>query len=81
MSNQHNCLSCGMPIESGPYCQYCADSDGKLHGFDESFQRMVQFMIRQRPGLSQAAAEKETLAYMASMPAWKDHPQVKKART
>ena len=41
----HACDSCGMPIESGHYCQYCD-------------------------------AERETIAYMSKMPAWKNHPEV-----
>lgn len=78
--NQHRCESCGMPIEAGPYCQYCSDAHGKLQPFEERFERMVQFMRRQDPGLAQDAAETRTLQYMATMPAWKDHPRVKAAR-
>jgi hypothetical protein len=71
------CESCGMPIETGRYCQYCSDEKGELQPFDERFARMVQFTQRQQPGLSRADAERQTLAYMAKMPAWKDHPRVK----
>ena len=71
------CESCGMPIESGPYCAYCVDETGKLQPFDERFARMVQWAQRHEPGLDRAAAEKKTLEYMATMPAWKDHPRVK----
>ena len=74
-----NCDSCGMPIEAGPYCNYCVDDHGKLQPFDERFERMVQWQMRQKPHLDRAQAEKETLAYMARMPAWKDHPRVKRA--
>jgi hypothetical protein len=38
---------------------------------------MVQWQLRQKPGTPRAQAEKETLAYMATMPAWKEHPRVK----
>jgi hypothetical protein len=72
----HNCQSCGMGIENGAYCRYCVDEQGKLQPFDERFERMVQWQLRQKPGLARATAEKETLAYMATMPAWKDHPRV-----
>ena len=41
MSN-HTCESCGMPIESGPYCQHCVDDKGSLMSFEERFERMVQ---------------------------------------
>jgi hypothetical protein len=50
-----------------------------LQTFEERFTRMVQWMTRQKRNLSQADAEKETLAYMSQMPAWKDHPKVKAA--
>jgi hypothetical protein len=65
-----------MPIESGPYGQYCVDDHGKLQAFDERFERMVQWQLRQKPGLARAQAERETLVYMAKMPAWRDHPRV-----
>ncbi len=51
------CESCGMPIESGPYCSYCVDESGKLQPFEERFERMVQFQLRQDPKLDRAAAE------------------------
>lgn len=70
----HNCESCGMPIENGRYCQYCVTEDGVLQDFDTRFERMVQW--RERRGSPRAQAETETLAYMAGMPAWKDHPRV-----
>lgn len=76
MSNS-NCQSCGMPIEVGIYCRYCSDEHGKLHSFEESLERMVQFTLRQKPALSRAEAERQTLNHMASMPAWRDHPKVK----
>lgn len=76
MSDKHNCQSCGMPIEAGPYCQYCADENGALHGFDETVVRMSQFMKRQTPGITDEKAEAMTLDYMATMPAWRDHPSL-----
>lgn len=74
--SEQACQSCGMKIESGPYCQYCVGADGKLQPFDERFERMVQWQMRQKQS-PRAQAEKETLAYMAKMPAWQDHPRVK----
>jgi len=73
------CTSCGMQIESGPYCQHCADTSGALLGFDEVFERMRQWARRQDPGLSDAEVDQSTLAYMRKMPAWADHPRVKTA--
>ena len=79
MSN-HMCESCGMPIEAGPYCHYCVDDKGTLQPFEERFERMVQWQRKREPGASQADLEKKTLAYMGTMPAWKDHPRVKAIR-
>ena len=71
----HNCESCGMPIESGPYCQYCVDEAGVLQDFPTRFERMVQW--QERRGSPRAQAEAETIVYMSKMPAWKDHPEVR----
>jgi hypothetical protein len=71
-----NCESCGMPVEAGPYCNYCTDDHGKLQPFDERFERMVQWQLG-REGGERADAEKKTRAYMATMPAWKNHPKLK----
>jgi hypothetical protein len=72
----HSCESCGMPIESGRYCAYCVDASGQLQDFDTRFERMVQWALREDSSLSRAAAEQRTLAYMARMPAWAQHPRV-----
>ncbi len=77
--SQNQCQSCSMPIESGLYCQYCTDDKGQLQPFEERFERMVQWTLRQKPGLSPAEAKKQTLAFMAGMPAWREHPQLKAA--
>jgi hypothetical protein len=74
---QHPCESCGMPIEAGPYCNYRVGSDGKLQPFDERFERMLQWQMRHNPQLDRPTAEKQTLSYMAKMPAWRDHPRIK----
>lgn len=72
----HKCESCGMPIETGRYCAYCVDETGALQDFDTRFGRMVDWQLRERGG-DRAQAEKDTLAYMATLPAWRDHPRVK----
>ncbi len=66
-----------MPIESGPYCDHCTDDSGSLQAFEERFERMKQWTGRERPELDPAGAEQATLAYMSSMPAWKDNPKLK----
>jgi hypothetical protein len=65
-----------MPIETGTYCQYCVTSTGELQPFEERFEKMVSFQMRQKPGLTRDAAERETRAFMAKMPAWKNHPRL-----
>jgi hypothetical protein len=69
-----------MPIESGHYCQYCVDDQGRLMPFEERFERMVQWQGKREPNASRAELETKTLEYMARMPAWRDHPRVKAAR-
>jgi hypothetical protein len=66
-----------MPIATGTYCTRCVGADGKLQPFEERFERMVQWAMRESPAASRGEAEARTLAYMAKMPAWKDHPRVK----
>jgi len=72
----HRCESCGMPIDSGRYCQHCVDENGELQAFETRFERMVRWVMRKESGLDRADAEKKTIAYMATMPAWRDHPKV-----
>lgn len=72
----HTCESCSMPIETGPYCQHCVDARGHLQSFEERFERMVAWQARKKPEAPRAELEKDTLAFMKKMPAWKDHPRV-----
>jgi hypothetical protein len=65
-----------MPIESGKYCAYCATPTGELQPFEDRFEKMIGWQLRQKPGLSRADAEHDTLLFMSKMPAWRDHPQV-----
>jgi hypothetical protein len=75
------CESCGMPIESGRYCGYCTDETGALQPFDERFERMVAWQARRNPGATRQEIERQTLDYMATMPAWQDHPRVAASRS
>jgi hypothetical protein len=79
MTEKHTCQSCSMPIESGPYCQYCVDERGQLQPFEQRFERMVAWQAHRSPDKSRETLEAETLAFMAKMPAWKDHPKVRAA--
>lgn len=72
------CQSCGMPIEAGPYCAHCVDVDGNLQAFEDRFERMVAWAMRR--GSARDTAERETLDYMATMPAWTDNPELARRR-
>jgi hypothetical protein len=76
MTEAHTCESCGMTIETGRYCSYCTDSTGALVSFDERFERMVAWQARKEPEATRTDLEASTLAYMSTMPAWRDHPRV-----
>ncbi|HMT90601.1 MAG TPA: MarR family transcriptional regulator [Dermatophilaceae bacterium] len=74
MTTITTCESCGMPIESGPYCEHCVDAGGRLQDFDTRFERMVGWA--QRKGADRASAEAQTREYMRGMPVWRDHPHL-----
>jgi hypothetical protein len=71
------CESCGMPIEEGKYCRYCVDADGNLQPFEERFERMVRWLLREHPKVSRAQAEEGARTKMRTMPAWKGHPKLR----
>lgn len=83
-----NCESCGMPLlEAADHargdlastlCRHCTDNAGQLQPFEERFERMTQWAMRQ-DGLDRAVAEERTRQYMREMPAWKDHPALREA--
>ena len=76
MNTPTSCDSCGMPIETGRLCAHCTDADGNLQSFEERFERMVAWQSRRNPTVGQEELERQTLAYMATMPAWRTHPKV-----
>jgi hypothetical protein len=73
------CESCSMPIETGRYCRHCTDEHGHLQPFEERFERMIAWQQRRTPDAGRAELERATLAFMARMPAWTDHPRVRAA--
>lgn len=77
MTSTHACESCSMPIETGRYCQYCSTPSGELQPFEERFERMVAWQATRSPEKSRQEVEAATLAFMAKMPAWKDHPRLR----
>ena len=70
------CESCSMPIESGRYCEHCVNDDGTLQDFEVRFERMIAWAARRDPSASRVELEAQTLAFMATLPAWRDHPRV-----
>ena len=84
--NFEDCLSCGMPLTQESrrtgteYCHYCTDDSGALVPFDERFERMTQWAMRE-DGLGRKDAEARTREYMRAMPAWRDHPKLKVVAT
>lgn len=76
MTTTPSCESCGMPIETGRYCAHCTDESGNLQSFDERFQRMTAWQARRNPQASPEEIAAQTRAYMATMPAWHDHPSL-----
>ena len=79
MNESKRCQSCGMPIDDGTYCRYCTDENGNLMVFEERLERMTQWMMSQQHAASPAEATAKALAHMATMPAWRDHPTVRRA--
>ncbi|MGV8880808.1 MAG: hypothetical protein ACOH19_01525 [Rhodoglobus sp.] len=76
MNPTAKCESCGMPIESGRYCEQCTDSAGAVQDFGTRFEKMVAWQARSNPDQTREEAEASTLDYLATMPAWRDHPRV-----
>jgi len=74
-----SCESCSMPTDGSQYCAHCVDDTGKLQPFDQRLERMVGWLKRQQPEAPRAQLERSALAWMATMPAWKDHPRIKAA--
>jgi hypothetical protein len=76
-----SCQSCGMPLASAAdhaladpaiaLCRYCTDERGNLQPRDERLERFTQWSM-QREGLDHDAARRKAIAYMKTMPAWKD---------
>ncbi len=73
------CESCSMPIETGRYCEHCTDENGDLQDFETRFAAMVSWQRTSDPDLPIEQVEAQTRAFMATMPAWRDHPQLREA--
>ena len=75
-----SCESCGMPLAGAedhalkdtsiPYCGYCAP-EGTLPPVEERIERFTQWTMREE-SLDYQAARVKAIAYMKTMPAWKD---------
>jgi hypothetical protein len=60
---------------------YCTDENGVLQSFDERFERMTSWQARRHPEATRQEIERQALDYMATMPAWQDHPRVVASRS
>lgn len=78
--SETRCESCSMPIESGTYCHHCTTADGELQSFDETLERFKQWTRREEAGLDDEGVTRKTLDFMATMPAWRDHPRLGELR-
>jgi hypothetical protein len=63
-----------MPTETGRHCAHCTDENGQLPSFDQRIERMTKWQARRYPRTSCEEIESQTLDYMATMPAWREHP-------
>ena len=78
MNRTHACQSCGAPSTSTPYCLGCVDEKtGKLQPFEQRFERLLAMLSRHQRKAPREQLVRSTLAYMAAMPAWQDHPRIK----
>lgn len=81
METKH-CGSCSMPMTkvedfgggdtTNQYCVHCCDENGKLKSYDEIYNGMVEFALKNM-GISPEKAKEAVTQNMANMPAWKDH--------
>lgn len=70
------CESCSMPVDSAKYCCYCTTPSGELEPFEKRFEERIAYQLYDKPWLSREQAERETIGFMRSMPAWREHPRV-----
>ena len=72
MTETASCESCGMPIETGRDRAHCVGENGQLQSFEERFEDGLPAAAPE-PEATRAQLEAKTKAYMATMPAWRDH--------
>lgn len=70
------CESCGLPVHSYRYCAYCTDANGDLMDFDDRLTSMTEEWQAEHGHLTVEDARQAAREYMASMPAWRNHPRV-----
>ncbi len=76
------CESCSMPMTKkedfgggdmeSKYCVHCTDSNGKLKTYEDVFNGMVAFAVKNLD-ISLEAAQQEVANNMAKLPAWENH--------
>jgi len=81
MSDKY-CESCSMPMtkkedfalgnEKSKYCTYCCDEEGNLKTYDEVFNGMVAFAMKNTE-MTKEKAKEAVAQNMAKLPAWESH--------
>jgi hypothetical protein len=54
------------------YCKYCTNEDGKLKSYEEIFNGMVNFAMKNMD-ISEDKAKEHVAENMAKMPAWENY--------
>jgi uncharacterized Zn finger protein (UPF0148 family) len=77
--NDQFCQSCGMPLNddskhanSGTYCKYCADENGKLNPREAVQAGIAEWLKMFAPTKEGADFMKRADVYLQAMPAWAD---------
>ncbi|QIQ21355.1 zinc ribbon domain-containing protein [Zophobihabitans entericus] len=74
------CIACGMPMTSigdyprldisKNYCKHCAREDGSMQSFDERWENLTCFMIREHK-MDRIVARETAYTVLKKLPAWK----------
>lgn len=81
MTDIKSCKSCGMPMRNesdfggghldNKYCVHCTDIEGNLKPYEEVFENMKIFAIKNM-GISETEAFKMVEEGISKLPAWKN---------
>jgi len=80
MTHSHTCDSCSMPSKR-PVLSVLRQRAGRASALRGALRAHGSWQARRSPEKNREALEAETLAFMAKMPAWKDHPRSARQRS